>query len=489
MSPAIPQESPSESLAARIRAEVPNVNAYDSNGSVMVYGDRINLTICPVPDRPGLWYLPPCTGNADFVVGALRLGAPHETLLSRLATEAPALAWEQNKTGNVWLARASDETPLLSIARRKNGTYAVHSEHGFVDLPADFSLAREGLTREAAILLAKSFAEDWRALHTEAEDQTLAGLLSQPPPLAERLRETVPDAQVSTTNDGIEVRVGSKSVRWKRERNGWSMDDDLFCSDERVIEHTQRMAQQDRDLARESASTPEGVLWMIEQFHRYDYSVVFSRPSQDTRWRVSFQSGESKVELLYARDCGDWTQTEPTHSSWMPGPKMLEHLGLWKTIDTQPTGAQTMQPTLATLQADATSAAHRTAAKQFVKLAREPLVGLLTRHLAPGDEAFRGRLAAFLQTELGTSLLAAMLSVGIGSIPNLPPVASVLSRELRVKAMADGGDVLADVLIAPLRDVARLYLQDPQTQATLAALEPSTAQRAVFEQVREEVGR
>lgn len=111
---------------------------------------------------------------------------------------------------------------------------------------------------------------------------------------------------------------------------------------------------------------------------------------------------------------------------------------------------------------DAQEAAWRTAGSQFVKLAREPLVGLLTRHLAPGDEAMRGKIAAFLETELGTALLASMLSATLSTLPQTTGDAPQrLARELRVKAMADAGDVLADVLMGPLRQVMMLYLQDP----------------------------
>jgi hypothetical protein len=116
-----------------------------------------------------------------------------------------------------------------------------------------------------------------------------------------------------------------------------------------------------------------------------------------------------------------------------------------------------------TIKVDASEAAWRTAGSQFVKLAREPLVGLLTRHLAPGDDAFRARLAAFLETELGTALLASMLSASLSAMPQATgDVPQKLARELRVRAMADAGDVLADVLMGPLRQVMALYLQDPQ---------------------------
>lgn len=117
-------------------------------------------------------------------------------------------------------------------------------------------------------------------------------------------------------------------------------------------------------------------------------------------------------------------------------------------------------PVLKTLEADAGEAAWRLAGSQFVKLAREPIVALLSRHLAPDDASLRARIAAFLETELGSALLSSLLSVALAAVP-VPQsdVTERLARELRVRAMAGAGDVVADVLMGPLRQVAVMYLQ------------------------------
>jgi hypothetical protein len=118
-------------------------------------------------------------------------------------------------------------------------------------------------------------------------------------------------------------------------------------------------------------------------------------------------------------------------------------------------------PMLEKIQLEATDAAWRTAGSQFVKLTREPLVGLLTRHLSPDDDAFRARAAAFLETELGGAILASVLSAALSALPaTAGEVPQKLARELRVRAMSDTGDVLADLLMGPLRQVIALYLQD-----------------------------
>jgi hypothetical protein len=137
--------------------------------------------------------------------------------------------------------------------------------------------------------------------------------------------------------------------------------------------------------------------------------------------------------------------------------KRAPKTGALRTEDSTMT---TTPPTLRNvLRADATDAAWRTAASQFLKLAREPLVGLLTRHLAPGDEALRARVAVFLTTELGSALLSGVLSAALSAMPEAAgPSASRLARELRVRALADAGDVLADVVLGPLRQVLALSM-------------------------------
>lgn len=123
---------------------------------------------------------------------------------------------------------------------------------------------------------------------------------------------------------------------------------------------------------------------------------------------------------------------------------------------------ETSQQLLRTLQTDATDAAWRTAGAQFVKLARDPLVALLCRHLGPSDESLRGKIASFLETEIGTALLASVLSVGLSAMSaRAGEVPQKLARELRVAAMADAGCVVADLLMDPMLKVVTLYLQDP----------------------------
>jgi hypothetical protein len=137
-------------------------------------------------------------------------------------------------------------------------------------------------------------------------------------------------------------------------------------------------------------------------------------------------------------------------------------------------GTPRTQQVLATLESDAQDAAWRLAGSQFVKLMRDPLVGLLSRHLAPGDESMRGRIAAFLDTEIGTAMLSALLSAALSALPRAAgPAPDRLARELRVRAMTDAGDVVADLVMGPLRQVMALYLQDPGFNAPTMLAAPS----------------
>lgn len=121
---------------------------------------------------------------------------------------------------------------------------------------------------------------------------------------------------------------------------------------------------------------------------------------------------------------------------------------------------------------DAADAAWRTAGSQFVKLTRDPLVAMLQRHLGSDDET-KLKITLFLQSELGTSLVAAVLSMGLSTLPaSAGPHPARLARELRVKAMADVGDLVAEVIMGPLRQVMTLYVSDLGTAVAQVAPPP-----------------
>lgn len=161
----------------------------------------------------------------------------------------------------------------------------------------------------------------------------------------------------------------------------------------------------------------------------------------------------------------------------LTAPKETTMSDLKNEPKTQPSMMQKIAASkaVATLKVDASDAGWRVAGSQFIKLTKEPLVALLSRHLGPDDDALRGRIAAFLDTELGTAILSAFLSAGLSAVPGEPnALPAMMARELRVRSMAGAGDVIADVLMGPLRQVAVMYLQAPAEPGAPAALPGST---------------
>jgi hypothetical protein len=118
-------------------------------------------------------------------------------------------------------------------------------------------------------------------------------------------------------------------------------------------------------------------------------------------------------------------------------------------------------------RAEANEAAWRVAASQLVKLTREPLVAVVVRNIAPGDRQVAAKVEAFLRSEAGTALLAGMLAIGLSALPSSEgDHLQKLARELRVKGASEMGDLLADFIMKPLRQVLAMYLQDaPQPPA------------------------
>jgi hypothetical protein len=182
---------------------------------------------------------------------------------------------------------------------------------------------------------------------------------------------------------------------------------------------------------------------------------------------ASMALARASCQLLASLTSVEGWVWEADHEVAPPAPspsRPVEEIPAFPVVNNQPKVQPKMTtpkpPIMKTLQNDAVDAAWRTAASQFVKLTREPLVAVLSRHLGPDDESMRKKIADFLATDVGTALLTSVLSVGLSAMPATGNEAPQrLARELRVKAMTDMGDVVADVLMGPLRQVMALYLQ------------------------------
>lgn len=166
--------------------------------------------------------------------------------------------------------------------------------------------------------------------------------------------------------------------------------------------------------------------------------------------------------------CGDRAVTS-TYAQILAHHRATQKKGKATTMATTETKTRT-QRIKATLKADATDAGIRVAATQFVRLARDPLVAMLSRHLAPEDEAVRGKIAAFLATDAGTALLTGVLSLALSAVPaGAGTQAERIARELRVSSMSSAGDLVLEVVMQPLRQVMSMYLQDFGGGAALPA--------------------
>jgi hypothetical protein len=126
-----------------------------------------------------------------------------------------------------------------------------------------------------------------------------------------------------------------------------------------------------------------------------------------------------------------------------------------------PASFETRNPRMAAVikqgTADMTDAGWRIGARQLTKLARDPLAAAIA---GSGRDDMRVAISEALKTSQGTlilkALLAAMLSTasyaGKDRLQGVPKEAlERLGQELRIETLAEGGDMLADILMEPLR--------------------------------------
>jgi len=111
---------------------------------------------------------------------------------------------------------------------------------------------------------------------------------------------------------------------------------------------------------------------------------------------------------------------------------------------------------LTAVKHDAKEAARRTAANQLLKTVKTPLIKALSAKF--GNEAM---VAAFLETPIGEAVLGMTLAVALGLVPVEGAKTSAvhaLAEEVRIQSATKVTDLLADVLLDPLRNVLSSYL-------------------------------
>lgn len=173
---------------------------------------------------------------------------------------------------------------------------------------------------------------EYEGKFTKDAAAVLAGLLKQSPldaryVLRDRIHAAVPSARVTIWSDGIEVTVGSKSVRWKREQRGWSMADDLFTSDDRVVEHAKQYAAEAAEVAEEEAEEiAELAAAEARLNHAGELAVLLKAKGLQTCTLGNLDTG---VVTVSAEDAhGQWHTAELREGRWYYGEKELTTAGV-----------------------------------------------------------------------------------------------------------------------------------------------------------------
>lgn len=104
----------------------------------------------------------------------------------------------------------------------------------------------------------------------------------------------------------------------------------------------------------------------------------------------------------------------------------------------------------------------RIVARQLVTQTRPLVVDQLTKHFGKKDKGFAKKLDDMLSSPLGTAFHSLILSFLLQALPQSfqekAPYLSRVIEELRVSAVADAGNLIADMVVGPLADLARMYL-------------------------------
>lgn len=103
----------------------------------------------------------------------------------------------------------------------------------------------------------------------------------------------------------------------------------------------------------------------------------------------------------------------------------------------------------ATLEEKAREAGYRVAANQFLKLVKEPLYAHLTKNLGGADSK---KLIAFINTDIGEACLSSLLALALNQLPiENKEHLEKLSYELQIQAMTQVGNLLAGLLLEPVK--------------------------------------
>lgn len=391
----------------------------------------------------------------------------------KLKTLLPMLRWERLKRRNAWYGRNSI-TNLGEVCVDDSGLVSAWTEERGQDHPTaivNVSFEEDG-DLIAILKIWRDSAYPQAAKH--GVNESLIPTISQEHrSLIDRMREAVPELEwvvqygkVIGLEGGYEAVTANPNMFllcWIKDQSEPCAVRITYPGDDKAVSIVREWWEKThpkptRDPIAERGERLRALLPMLRwernsnswlAFDDSDYMTLCVSDFKDGLFvnaRVKECSSDEAIDRKFTTDAeafaalAEWRDHIDQHT--LAGDQSPTGLTAAETTTLQREQIAQAQPTEAEtpaeiLVADVTDAAFRTAASQFVKLSREPLIGLLTRHLAQGDEAVRSRIAAFLQTELGGSLLASMLSALLSTMPYRSDASDRLARELRVRAMSN----------------------------------------------------
>jgi hypothetical protein len=234
-----------------------------------------------------------------------------------------------------------------------------------------------------------------------------------------------------------------------------------------------KLEEQDKEIQKVRQELTEKEKILMEKTTSYFYGPIFPDPTGvglGSLWNVC-----SKVFLCVESPSGRaWTPLgllEETDASLFTEGSLVYYHGKIATVRSGSFVLERERDMSNTkglkeeLQEDAVESAYRFAAKQYTKLAREPLTALLSSKLG-ADEKQAEQIQSFLSSELGMSFVATLLHFAM-KIPGIPQDARTqrLTHELRLLGMSSAMDAAADLVMGPLRDFMVKAIQDPRISA------------------------
>ncbi len=341
--------------------------------------------------------------------------------------------------------RKKERDRMMDLARAvDDATRATTSNREQLDRLVDL-LHRKGVLQRAQPLPTEGWiarARPGPTVRTGAE-AALAGAVAD---------ESTPDEQSDEASPG----TASEDVMRQR----------VALARERLAETAARAAG--------GAAARAAVAAITGNFQHTPESVIAMRNQLDTLVAAHVISSEERDRIMVAT-----TLTErPRANALSTAPEsILIHRGAdgqWRVNGAAPTtthSVQTQESTMTTpkdetntkstlakvgdeLKSNATDAAWRTAGKQVTLLSADSIAALLSRQIDPKDKKLKAKLETFLATPLGQALLAGGMSLALEAAPQMGKIPTKrLARELRVQAMAEGGNLLAEAVMAPVRQL------------------------------------